>query len=156
MTNQPRPYPGHECPPSVTPAAQPYPPGDGKACEEFPKSSVPCEYVPEKCPDPDPCCNCPSKPVSTPTCFEALIQKQSDDILAAANATTFKKDLEALLKAAKDADSKYTTDKYKELVAEWQSQDAAIVELLRKLVMRSAVLALHPRLLRLPAAQRAA
>src|SRR5262249_33921862 len=126
---------GRECPPSPeNPAHQPYPPGDGEKCEKLPETTPPTLEPPKPCPDPDPCCNCPTTPGTTPTCFESLIAKQAADILKGTNADAFKKELDALFKAAKDASTKYTRDTYVKLLAEWQRQDAAIVELIRKLV----------------------
>ena len=135
MTEYPRKPMGRECPAAPEhPAAQPRPPGDGKGCEELPQTTPPTLDPPKRCPDPDPCCKCPQAPGSTANCLEALIAKQAADIVAADKAKAFKTDLEKLLDSAKKGSQAYTRDKYKELVAEWLRQDAAIAELLRKLV----------------------
>lgn len=135
MTEYMHKHGGHDCPPSTdNPAHQPHPPGDGTGCCKLPETTAPTLEPPKLCPDPDPCCNCPPKPSTTSNCLEDLIAKQTADIIAADKAQAFKKDLEALLKAAKDASTNYTRDKYVEFVAEWLRQDAAIAELIRKLV----------------------
>jgi len=125
--------PGHECPPPPDdPAGQPKPPGC--ECDPLPTTTPPVLDPPAKCPDPDPCCKCPTPPGSNPNCLEDLIAKQTAEILIAGNADKLKKELEALLDSAKKAAAKYTRDKYEQLVAEWVKQDAAIAELIRKLV----------------------
>src|SRR5262245_23991267 len=134
MSDYPRKQASQECPPSVNPADQPKPPGDGSDCEDRPQTTPPTPKEPTKCPDPPPCCKCPEKPGSTSKCLEDLIAKQAAAIVAADKAKAFKADLEKLLDSAKKASQAYTRDKYKELVAKWQSQDAAIAELIRKLV----------------------
>lgn len=134
MNDYTRKYPGHECPPPPDhPADQPNPPGDGKYCDELPKTEPPVVEKPKPC-DPDPCCKCPTKPGSTPNCLEDLIAKQTPGIIAADKAKAFKADLEALLAKAKTAGQEYTRDKYESLVEEWSKQDVAIAELIRKLV----------------------
>lgn len=125
---------GHECLPTDNPADQPKPPSDGKECEDLPETKPPELDDPKKCPPTDPCCECPPKPESTPTCLENLIDKQQGEIGAADKAKAFKAELEALLAKAKAAAQDYTRDKYKKLVEEWVKQDAAIAELIRKLV----------------------
>jgi hypothetical protein len=85
-----------ECPPSPKdPADQPHPPGGGDECEDIPTSKPPELKPPEKCPEPD--CNCPSGPGSTPNCLEDLIAKQAADIAGAKKAEAFKTDLEEKL-----------------------------------------------------------
>jgi hypothetical protein len=63
-----------------------------------------------------------------------LIAQQAAAIVAADKAKAFKTDLEKLLENAKKVSTTYTRDNYVALVAEWQRQDAAIAELIRKLV----------------------
>jgi len=124
-----------ECPPAPdNPACQPHPAGDGKDCCKLPETSPPHLDPPAPCPEPDPCCKCPQTPGgSSPNCLEKLIAKQAAEIVAADKAKAYKADLEKLLDSAKKASQAFTRDKYVELVTEWQRQDAAIAELLRKL-----------------------
>jgi hypothetical protein len=130
MTEQKRP---HDCPPTTeTPAGQPHPPGDGKTCAEFPTSTPPTVEEPPKCPGTD-CC-CPNTPGTTANCLEDLIAAQAASIAAAQNASTFKDALAKLLDSAKKASQDYTRDKYDSLVKLWVDEDAAIVELIRRLV----------------------
>ncbi len=124
----------HDCVPTDHPAPQPHPPGDGEACKPLPETTPPKLDPPEKCPPPDPCCECPTPPGSSPNCLEELLAKQGADISAGDHAKEFQKDLTALLAAAKDAATKYTRDTYERLVDDWVKQDAAIAELIRKLV----------------------
>jgi hypothetical protein len=133
MSDYTRKTTGHECPPSPdNPAGQPNPPGGD--CKPLPVCTPPVLDPPPKCPDPDPHCKCPTTPGSNPNCLEDLIAKQTAEIVIAANADNLKKELEKLLVTAKAAAGKYTRDKYELLVAEWLKQDAAIAELIRKLV----------------------
>lgn len=134
MSEYNRKPPGHECPPHVDPAPQPKPPANGDACGKLPETTPPDLKKPEPCPEPDRDCKCPEKPGSTSNCLEDLIAKQAAEIVAAENAEKFKKDLESLLEKAKAASQDYTRDKYEKLVEEWLKQDAAIAELIRKLV----------------------
>jgi len=135
MTDYTRNSMGRECPPSPdNPADQPHPPGDGSACCELPATTPPTLEPPTPCPDPDPCCKCPTTPGSTPNCLEELIAKQTTDIAAADQANKFKADLAKLLETTRKASQEYTWDKYESLVADWTKIDAAITELIRKLV----------------------
>lgn len=133
MTEQRRP-PSHECPPEpADPAPQPHPPGDGKSCDPIPPTTPPPWEKPEPCPmDPD--CKCPPGPSSDPNCLELLITAKAAEVAAADKAKAFKADLEALLGKAKAASQDYTRDKHEKLVKQWVEQDAAIAELIRKLV----------------------
>ncbi|MEK6261460.1 MAG: hypothetical protein AABP62_22910 [Planctomycetota bacterium] len=125
------------CPPvTANPADQPKWPEDGKPCCVLQETKAPEPAPPNECSVPeDRCCKCPTlPPESTPKCLEGLIAEQADKIRTADKAQAFKKILEAMLKAANDAGSKYTHDKHVELVEEWLRQDALIVEVIRKLV----------------------
>ncbi len=117
-------------------ADQPKPPADGEGCKEPYEPKVPEWHEPEKCPPPDRCCECPKPPGETSTCLDLLIAQQTEEIVAAENATAFKKVLEDLLKTAKDAAAKYTPDKYKELVDMWVEQDKRIVDLIHTIVCK--------------------
>jgi hypothetical protein len=129
MTNYTRPQ-ERECPPSSEPADQPDPPSSGDKCEDIPTSKPPELQPPEKCPEPD--CNCPTGPGSTPNCLEDLIAKQAADIAAAKKAEAFKKDLEDLLTKAKAADQEYTRAKYESQVKQWVELDGWIAAFIRK------------------------
>jgi hypothetical protein len=129
MTEQKRP---HDCPPKTeNPADQPHPPGDGKACGDFPPSTPPTLDEPEKCPKTT-CC-CPRTPGTTATCLEDLIAAQAASIAASQNAATFKDALTKLLDSAKKASLDYTRDKYDGLLKQWVEQDGWIADLLRRL-----------------------
>ena len=133
MNQYNRPLGGHDCPPPPeTPADQPKAPSDG--CVTLPTTEPPKLAEPAKCPDPDPDCNCPKKPGTSPSCLEDLIAKQATDIAAAEKAKLFKADLEALLAKAKAADQAYTRDKYDALVKAWVKNDTDLAELVRRLV----------------------
>ena len=134
MNQYNRPPGGHDCPPAPeTPADQPKAPGGG-GCVPLPTTKPPELGEPAKCPDPDPDCNCPKKPGTSPSCLEDLIAKQATDIAAAEKAKLFKADLEALLAKAKAADQAYTRDKYDALVKAWVKNDTDLAELVRRLV----------------------
>ena len=134
MNQYNRPPGGHDCPPPPeTPADQPKAPGGG-GCVPLPTTKPPELGEPAKCPDPDPDCNCPKKPGTSPSCLEDLIAKQATDIAAAEKAKLFKADLEALLAKAKAADQAYTRDKYDALVKAWVKNDTDLAELVRRLV----------------------
>lgn len=133
MSDNTRKSPGHECPPNPDdPADQPNPPGCD--CGDLPVSTPPVLNAPAACPGPDSHCKCPTPPGSNSNCLEELIAAQTAEIVLAASADALKKDLEKVLASAKAAAAKYTRDKYEQLVAEWLKQDAAIAELIRKLV----------------------
>jgi hypothetical protein len=135
MTDYMRKHPGNECPPPPEhPARQPNPPSDGKDCQPFPETEPPELKDPEKCPPPDKCCKCPSKPDTPSNCLEDLIAQQGVGLDTADNAAKFKKELEGLLEKAKTARQLYTRDTYEDLVEEWVKQDVLIAELIRKLV----------------------
>lgn len=131
--NEYRKHPNPECQPPEHPAHQPVPPKEDEKCETLPETKPPDLKGPEKCPPPDPCCKCPTKPDSTPDCLDDLIAKQNVDIDATDKATKFREELKALQDKAKEARQAYTRDKYKSLVEEWVRQDKAIAELIRKL-----------------------
>lgn len=135
MNDYARKHPGHECPPPPEhPARQPNPPTGGEDCKPYPEVKPPDLKGPEKCPPPDKCCKCPSKPDTPPTCLEDLIAEKEAELSGNENATKFKKDLEVLLEKAKTARQAYTRDAYEDLVEEWVKQDVQIAELIRKLV----------------------
>ena len=123
----------HDCQPTDDPAPQPNPPLH-KTCDPHPGTKPPELIPPEKCPDPDPCCNCPTPPGSTSNCLEDLIAKKSADIQAAEQAKEFEKALKTFLDMAKAAAATYNRDAYTDLVKDWVAQDLAIAELVRKLV----------------------
>lgn len=122
----------HECAPSSNPADQPKQPGNHE-CEKIPATTPPPLKEPTPCP-PDPCCKCPEGPTSTTNCLEELIAKQAAALAAGDKAKAFKADLEKLLEKAKTGAQDYTRDKFDKLVKEWVEQDAAIADLIRKLV----------------------
>jgi hypothetical protein len=130
MTEHKRP---HDCPPTTEhPASQPHPPGDGKACNDFPTSTPPTLKDPPECEKTD-CC-CPPGPGTTANCLEDMIAAQAASIAATEKTGKFKDALVTLLDAAKKASQEYTRDKYDGLVTRWVEEDAAIVELIRRLV----------------------
>jgi hypothetical protein len=115
------------------PAPEPEPPTD------TPPKCAPLPSGPKTpdLPDSEPCaqsCCCPSKNGATGTCLDALIDEQAKQINEADRAKSFKADLEDLLKKAKSAKQEYTKDKYKDLRDRWDKQDAAIADLIAKLV----------------------
>lgn len=123
-----------DCEPTEDLADQPKAPEDGQECEPLAQKEVPKLKAPEKCSEPTTgCCKCPTKPGTTTSCLQTLIDKQAADILAAEKAKAFKTDLEKVLDNAKKASQAYTPDKYAALVTEWLRQDAVIAELLRRL-----------------------
>lgn len=133
MTHYPRnPTSGRECPPPIDPADQPYPPGDGSNCQPLPETTAPTLCPPKKC-EPDPCCDCPTTPSSTPECIEKLIEQQTTEIAAAEQATKLKADLTALLDATKRGSESYTRDEFDSLIHLWVKLDSDIAELLRTL-----------------------
>ena len=87
---------------------------------------------PNPCPPP-PCC-CPEAPPSDSNCIDDLIRAQTKEITEAERAKSFKEDLELLLEKAKAAQKEYTVEKHKKLVKEWRELDAAIADLIRRLV----------------------
>ena len=84
-----------------------------------------------KCPEP--CC-CPTKPGSTGTCLDDLIDEQAKQITEADRAKLFKAELEDLVKKANGAKQEYTKEKYRDLRDKWDKQDAVIADLISKLV----------------------
>jgi hypothetical protein len=115
------------------PAHDPEQPGD------TPAKCTPLDAGPETptLPDPPTCkvsCYCPPKSGSTTTCLDKLIDEQTGQIASAERAKSFKAELEDLLKKAKSAKQDYTKDKYKDLRDRWDKQDAAIADLIAKLV----------------------
>lgn len=121
-----------ECGPSDNPADQPKPPGHHE-CDKIPPTTPPPLKDPTPCP-PDPCCKCPQGPPPTTNCLEELIAKQAAALAAGEKAKAVKADLEKLLEKAKTGAQDYTRDKFDKLVKQWVEQDAAIAELIRKLV----------------------
>ena len=121
-----------ECGSSNDPADQPKPPGN-KDCDKIPSTTPPSLQEPKPCP-PDPDCKCPQGPKSTTNCLEELIAKQAATQAAGDKAKGFKSDLEKFLEKARAAGQDYTKDKFDKLVKQWAEQDAAIAELIRKLV----------------------
>jgi hypothetical protein len=117
-------------------ADQPKPPAGGEGCKEYEEPKIPNWDEPEKCPEPDKCCDCPQKPGETATCLDALIAKQAAEVVASENAAAFKGVLEALLTAAKDAAGKYTPDKHRELIEIWVEQDKKIVDVIQTIVCK--------------------
>ena len=133
MTDYKRPPSERDCHPApADPAPQPKPPKH-KECPTFDDPKPPALPEVPPCPPPKDC-KCPTPPTSTPGCLETLIQKQAGEIVAAEKAKAFKADLEALLTKARAASQEYTQDKYDKLLKQWIEQDAAIAELIRKLV----------------------
>jgi hypothetical protein len=103
-------------------------------CSPIPPTTPPTFNPPEPCP-PDPTCHCPGGGGgSDANCLEKLIARQAAEIAAAAKAASFKTDLEGILAKAKLATQDYTRVKYDALVQRWVDQDAAVAELIRKLV----------------------
>lgn len=112
------------------PAPQPKDPtGNCKPPDADPKA--PTTLDPEPC---ETCCDCPSPPGGTPTCFDTLIAKEASTAAQAESAKAFKTELEDLQKKAILAKADYTTDKYNELLDRWKKQDVAIVGLIKKIV----------------------
>lgn len=132
MSDYRRQQPNDCPPPPKDPADHPHPPGED-TCEPFPEPTLPTLEEPEKC-DPDPSCNCPTKPTSDANCLEKLIADQAKEIAGADKAKAFKADLEALLAKARTASGEYTRAKYDKLTRQWADQDASIAELIRKVV----------------------
>ncbi|HVC12442.1 MAG TPA: hypothetical protein VNE59_12440 [Burkholderiales bacterium] len=129
---QTEPAPGAQQPRDnpCAPADQPRLPSS--TCDPLPPAPAAPELpAPEECPT---TCTCPEPPAVTHTCLEDLIDKEAGIINQAEVAKSFKADLEALLAKAKAAQDEYTTDKYDALLERWQDEDAAIVELIKKLV----------------------
>jgi hypothetical protein len=115
------------------PAQERDPPGD------TPSECAPLDPGPDTptLPDPEPCaqsCCCPPKNGSSGTCLDKLIDEQTKQINEADRAKSFKAILEDLLKKAKSAKQDYTREKYKDLRDRWDKQDAAIADLIAKLV----------------------
>ena len=135
MTDYMRKRTGHECPPLPEyPADQPKPTGDGAGCDDLPTTTPPTLEPPKPCPEPDPCCKCPTPPGSGTNCLEDLIAQQTADIASLQQENAFTQELGKLLDTAKKASQAYTRDKYDELVEKWQKEDVDIAELIRKLV----------------------
>jgi hypothetical protein len=123
---------GDGCEPDFEPADQPKDPSAD--CSKVPEDKPPPTLDdPEKC-LPDPCCNCPVPPASSPNCFDKLIADQAGEISKAESAQTFKTELESLLTKANAAKAEYTQDKYNNLVKRWSQLDGDISEFIRKLV----------------------
>jgi len=105
-----------------------------------PKKRCPDLKAPPKTPElpkPKDCpvtCICPATPSSDGNCISTLIEEQAKLLAQAERTKTFKADLEDLLKKTKAAKDEYTATKRKELVEDWQTADADIVDLMKKLV----------------------
>jgi hypothetical protein len=141
----PKPPMGYEnCPPpQVDPADQPKPPCQPKpteqgkepekCCQDLPQYDPPKWEPPAPCP-PDERCECPPVPGSDPSCLTDLITTTAGQIEEGKKADAFKKDLEALAKAANGALQDYTQDKYSKLVKQWVQEDEDIANLIKTLV----------------------
>src|SRR5436190_18725989 len=121
-----------DCPPAKDPAPQPNPPGG--SCEPLPTSTPPTVPTPKACPDPDPCCKCPTTPGSDPTCLEQLIASQTNEIAAGKKAEAFKAELVQLLAKAKAANQEYTREKFDGLVKLWVDLDTDIAKFIARFV----------------------
>lgn len=122
--------PSHD--PCKPPQGQTDPDKPKKKCEPLdPGPEAPTLPELPKCPEP--CC-CPTKPGSTGTCLDDLIDEQAKLMSEAERAKSFKADLEELLKKAKAAKLEYSQEKYKDLLERWEKQDASIADLIAKLV----------------------
>lgn len=117
-----------------------YTPPDDPCDEKKPKPEQKCEpsypekptyKPPKKC---EPGCDCPPGSNETENCLEKLIDEQTKPITDGDRARAFKAELEAFLAKARTAKDDYTSEKYQKLVKLWEEEDAAIVELIRKLV----------------------
>lgn len=125
---------GRECPPPAdNPAPQPQPPGDGTGCYPLSETTPPKLEPPAPCPTPDPCCKCPTKPETTPSCLEDLVAQQTADIVAIEQANLLKDDLKKILSNANRSHDAYKRKVYEEHVERWRKQDADIADLLRNL-----------------------
>jgi len=119
------------------PAAQCPPPNP-----ETPRPSVKCDPLPTgpetpTLPPIDPCdtpCCCPRPPGTPGTCLDDLIAKQVQQIAAAEYAKASKAELEDLLKKTNAAKQDYTKTKYLDLRDRWDKEDAALADLIAKLV----------------------
>jgi hypothetical protein len=80
-----------------------------------------------------PCC-CPKDPGTKENCLDKLIADQAQQIAEAEHAKAFKADLEDLLKKANGAKQDYTKAKYLDLSERWEKEDAALADLIAKLV----------------------
>ena len=102
-------------------------------CKKLPDPpQVPPIPEPAECP---PRCTCPIPPGGEPqSCIEGLIQDQNVIVKTAERAKAFADELTAIQDKLKSAQGEYTQARYVELLTRWKEQDAAIVELIRKLV----------------------
>jgi hypothetical protein len=80
-----------------------------------------------------PCC-CPRPPGILGSCLDDLITKQVEQIAAAEYAKASKADLEDLLKKTNAARQDYSKTKYLELRDRWDKEDAALADLIAKLI----------------------
>jgi len=116
-------------------ADQPCSPQDQEEPKKCPKPTPPVPPDPKTWDVPEnKCCKCPTTSEPEIPCLkeiQELIGEQADAGRAATEAALFKKELEDLLKVAKDNATKYTPDIHRELAEEWQRQDLQIAELLR-------------------------
>ena len=106
---------------------------DTYGCKKIPDPpDVPPISEPTGCP---PRCSCPVPPGGEPqSCIEGLIQDQNVIVKTAERAKAFADELTAIQEKLKSAQVEYTQARYVELLTTWKEQDAAIVELIRKLV----------------------
>jgi hypothetical protein len=118
-----------DCPPNPDPGQQP--PPKPNCNTELPETTAPEPPKPPECKTP--CC-CPHEPAPKPNCLEDLIQDQAEEIAKAEKAKQFKTELEALLTKAQAAGQDYTRATYDRLVKDWKEQDAAIVDIIHKVV----------------------
>jgi hypothetical protein len=133
MTEIRQPHYAQDCPPPPKdPAGQPHPPCV-EPCADLPKTTPPTLDPPAECP-PDPTCRCPQPRPPHPNCLENLSAKLAAELAKADKLKTFKADVDALLTKAQAAKQDYTHAAYEKLVKQWVDEDAAIVELIRKLV----------------------
>jgi hypothetical protein len=89
---------------------------------------------PKPCPDPDPCCKCPTTPGTDPTCIEHFINSQTDAIAAGKKAETFKAELVQFQAKVTTAKGDYTREKFEALVKLWVDLDADIAKFIAKFV----------------------
>jgi hypothetical protein len=107
-TEAPRPDVGTDCPRL-------------KAGEKAPaKPADPTPYKPK-------CCNCPSTPPTSETCFDTLIAQETVELKKAELAKSFKAELEDRLKKATAAKQGYSRAKYDEFGKRWDAADKEIV-----------------------------
>lgn len=102
-------------------------------CEKLPEApTVPTVAEPGKCPE---TCDCPRPPDGeAQTCLDDLIRAQNIIVKKAERAKTFADELTEIQNKVKSAQADYTQARFIDLRKTWKEQDAAIAELIRKLV----------------------